>query len=163
MRPHAGEPRQSVLKLRQLHLHLGLGAARPRGKDVENQLGPVDDALPDGILDVLCLRGRQLVVEDDQRRLGFLDAPAKLVDFAGAEVRRRTWPIEQLGDLTHDHGACRVGQPFQLLEMLAEIRACATPLERCSHEERALDRLLNLDRVFCDLGLRLSRHSSEIA
>src|SRR3989441_192101 len=41
VRPHAGEPGQEGLELRQLHLQLRLGRARARREDVEDDLGAV--------------------------------------------------------------------------------------------------------------------------
>ena len=40
----AGQARQHVLKLRQLHLQLALAGAGVAGKDVQNQLRPVQNA-----------------------------------------------------------------------------------------------------------------------
>ncbi len=53
--PHAGQPRQQVSQLRQLHLHLGLVGPGPCGEDVENQLGPVHQAHLEGVLQILPL------------------------------------------------------------------------------------------------------------
>jgi hypothetical protein len=46
--------------------------------------------------------------------------------------------------------------------MLAHRRARTRALQRRSDEERAIDWLLDCDRDFCDLGLRLTRHCIEI-
>src|SRR5690554_2995180 len=62
--PHSGESRQQVLVLGQLYLGFGMGRAGTTGKDVENQVGPVEDATLKYGLDVLQLRGRKLVVEN---------------------------------------------------------------------------------------------------
>src|SRR6185437_10723429 len=82
--PHSSEARQHVLELRELHLHLGLARSRARREDIEDELGAVHHAAADRVLDVLALRRRQLVVEDDERRAVFLYAIAQLVDLAGA-------------------------------------------------------------------------------
>jgi hypothetical protein len=59
-----------------------------------------------------------------------------------------------LRQLAHDHRAGGVGQPFELLQMLAEVRARLAALERRSDEERPLDWLLDLDLILGDRGLR---------
>jgi len=59
-------------------------------------------------------------------------------------------PIELLRQLADDDRAGRVGEALELTEMLVERLACAGPLERCSDEERALDRRRNRDQIACD-------------
>jgi hypothetical protein len=39
--PHPGEPGKEILELRQLDLELGLMAAGPGRKDVQNDFGPI--------------------------------------------------------------------------------------------------------------------------
>jgi hypothetical protein len=53
--------------------------------------------------------------------------------------------VELLGHFTDDDGTRRVGQAFELLEVLTQICPRAAALERRSNQERTLDRLLNLD------------------
>jgi hypothetical protein len=74
--PHPRQPRHGVLELRELDLHLGLGAAGAGGKDVEDQLRPIDHPRVERVLDVLALRGGELVVEDDECRLELPNALA---------------------------------------------------------------------------------------
>jgi hypothetical protein len=145
--PHARQPRQRVLELGELHLHLGLAAAGSRGEDVENQLGPVDDPRADDVLDVLALTGRELVVEDDERRLLLGDQRLELLDLALAEVRARVRTVELLRELADDLGTRRVGKALELAQVLVERLARARPLERRSDEERPLGRGRDGDQV----------------
>jgi hypothetical protein len=62
----AGQPRQHVLKLRQLHLQLPLAGARVAGKNVQNQLRAVQHAAGKRRLKIAQLRRRQVVVEEHQ-------------------------------------------------------------------------------------------------
>jgi hypothetical protein len=54
-----------VLQLGQLDLQLALVALRPQGKDVEDQRRTVDHAAIELALEVALLRGRDVVIEDD--------------------------------------------------------------------------------------------------
>ena len=56
MLPHSPHARKVVLELRELDLELALGAAGMLGEDVEDQLGAVDDARRQRILEVALLR-----------------------------------------------------------------------------------------------------------
>ena len=60
------QSRQQVLQLRQFHLELAFTGARVAGKDVEDELGAIDDAQVELALQVALLRWRQLVIEDDE-------------------------------------------------------------------------------------------------
>src|SRR5215207_8619316 len=59
-------------------------------------------------------------------------------------------PIELLGELTDDDGTGRIGEAFELAQMLVERLAGAGPLERRAHEERALDGRRDGDQIACD-------------
>jgi hypothetical protein len=56
-----------------------------------------------------------------------------------------------LRQLADDHGAGRVGQPLELVQVLPQVGARPRTLEGRSNEERPLDRLLDLNRIFCQL------------
>ena len=66
----AGQPRQHVLELRQLHLQLALAGAGVAGKNVEDELGAVEHAARQRGLEVAKLCGRKVVIEEDQVGLG---------------------------------------------------------------------------------------------
>src|SRR5207248_1757410 len=124
----------------------GFARARPRGKDVENQLGAIHDALADGVLDVLSLRRRELVVEDHERRLLLVHRVAELVDLAGPEIGAGMRAVDLLRHLANDDGAGGVGQLRKLAQVIVHGAAGARPLERGAHEERPLDWRRNGDR-----------------
>src|SRR5207248_9320887 len=85
----AGQPRQQVLQLRELHLELAFARPRAAREDVEDQLRAVDDLPVDVLLDVAQLRRRQLVVEDDDVDVALVAGGGKHFDFAAAEEGRR--------------------------------------------------------------------------
>ena len=63
--PGAPHPREVVLELRQLDLQLALGRDGVLGEDVEDQLGAVDHAGRERVLERSLLRRRELVVDEE--------------------------------------------------------------------------------------------------
>jgi len=49
-------------------------------------------------------------------------------------------PIELLRELADDDGPRCIGEALELMQMLVERLACASPLERRADEQRAFDR-----------------------
>ena len=121
VRPHPLEARQHVLELRQLDLHLRLRAARPRREDVEDQLGAVHDADAEPVLQVLALRRRQVLVEDDQRGARLLRLHLQLVDLAFAQVVLRVRRFHPLYQRARHAGARRIREAGQLGEMFVRL------------------------------------------
>ncbi len=101
----AGEPRQHVLKLRQLHLQLALAGAGVAGKDVQNQLRAVQHPAGQRGLKVAQLGGRQVVVEEHQVGLGGGGDSGDLLHLAGADQRGRIGPGAALHQLGGHHAA----------------------------------------------------------
>ena len=66
----AGEARQHVFELRELNLELALARAGVAGKDVEDELRAVEDAAGQGGLEVAQLRGRKVVIEENEVGVG---------------------------------------------------------------------------------------------
>src|ERR1035441_2868814 len=60
----AGEARQPVIQLRQLYLKAAFARPGARCKDVQDELGAVDDLGVYGLFEVALLGGREVVVED---------------------------------------------------------------------------------------------------
>src|ERR1035437_6414747 len=119
MRPHPREPRQGILELRQLHLHPALRAPRAHGEDVEDELGAVDHALADFLLEVLSLAWGELVVEDDDGGLCVRDERLQLLELALADVGGGVGFFERLRELADDDGAGGVGEAAEFFEVLS--------------------------------------------
>jgi hypothetical protein len=96
------------------------------------------------------LRRRELVVEDDDRRILRGDHHAELVDLALADVRRGVWAVELLRQRPDDDGARGVGEPLELIEVLGDVVARGRPLDGSADEERALLRRLEVDEGLDD-------------
>ena len=84
----AAQARQPVAQLRELDLDRALLARRVLGEDVEDQRDAVDDVDREQLLEVALLRGRELVVEDDDVDVERVADLAQLLGLALADVRR---------------------------------------------------------------------------
>jgi hypothetical protein len=80
-----GEARQPVVQLRQLHLQAAFARPRARCKDVQNELGPVDDLGVYGLFEVALLGGREVVVEDHDLGAARSHGGRNLFDFSPAD------------------------------------------------------------------------------
>ena len=72
MSPHAGEPGQQVLVLRQLHLEPALLGLGPLGEDVQDQAAAVQYLDPQHLGEHPLLGGGQVIVKDHHVRPGIL-------------------------------------------------------------------------------------------
>ena len=114
-----------VLELRQLDLQARLPRAGAAREDVEDQLGAVDDLGVQLLLEVAHLRGREVVVEDDEVGLALLRQRLQLGQLALAEEGGRVHlaaPLHQLAQHARPGG---VGEPAQLVERAGQVRAVA--------------------------------------
>ena len=83
----AGEARQHVFELGELDLQLAFAGARVAGKDVEDELGAIEDAARQSGFKVAQLRGREVVIEENEVGVGGSGDGGDLLDFAGADER----------------------------------------------------------------------------
>src|SRR5262249_20269687 len=83
----ADESGQEIFQLRELDLQLAFTSPRTPRKDVENQLRAIDDLAADLFFDLLELRRRQFVVEDDDVDVGLGAGRSERLDLPGAEKR----------------------------------------------------------------------------
>ena len=112
----AGEARQQVIQLRQLHLEAAFARPRARCENVQDELGAVDDFGVDGLFEVALLGGREVVVEDHHIGAAGCDGGRDLIHFAmadeGGGVRSRARLKHFFGDLRSGAG----GQFGQFLQ-----------------------------------------------
>jgi hypothetical protein len=71
--------------LSELDLELALASASVAGEDVEDELGAVEDATGQRGFEVAQLRGRKVVIEENEIGVGGGDDGCDLLDFAGAD------------------------------------------------------------------------------
>ncbi len=112
----AGEARQHVFELRQLHLQLALAGAGVAGKDVEDQLRAIEHAARQSGLKVAQLRGREVVIEENQVGLRGSGDAGDLLDLAGADERGGIGPRAALQDFGGHVAACAQEQFAKLGE-----------------------------------------------
>ena len=84
------------------HLQLAFSGARSPGKDVENQLGAVDDLSMELPLEIPELRRAQLVVHDDEIHVRLVAGPRQQLHLALPQKQCRIRPAPLLDQL-HDH------------------------------------------------------------
>jgi len=83
----AGEARQHVFKLSELDLELALASAGVAGKNIEDELRAIEDATGQRGFEIAQLRGRKVVIEENQIGLRRGGDGSDLFDFSGADER----------------------------------------------------------------------------
>jgi len=144
VRPHPGEPRQQVLELCELHLHLGFGRTGPGREDVENDLAPVHDPHRERLLEVDSLHGRERLVDEHQRGAGVGQDPLQLLDLPLSEIEVGRGRLDPLGGPADHRRAGRVREARQLREMLLHLLRVGRPLARGADQKGALDGRLDV-------------------
>ena len=134
MLPHAAHPGKVVLELCQLDLELAFGARRVLGEDVEDELGAVDHAQLELVLETALLARVEVVVDDEgfgvragDRLLQLDELPLPHV---GARIRRGP-ALQELPDGLDARGA-------QKLPHLGELVLFVNALGQHGDEEAAL-------------------------
>jgi hypothetical protein len=112
--PHAAHAREVVLELCQLDLQLPLRGDRVLGEDVQDQLGPVDDAGGQRILERPLLCRLQLLVDDQHLCTRARVFVLQLGELALADVGPRIGARAVLHDLADGRDA---GCPRQLPQL----------------------------------------------
>ena len=97
--PHAAHAREVVLELCELDLQLPLRGDGVLGEDVEDQLGAVDDACRERVLERPLLRRLQLLVDEKHLSAGARVCVLQLVELAFADVRPRIGACPVLHDV----------------------------------------------------------------
>ena len=132
--PHPAHAREVVLELRELDLELALGGACMLREDVEDELGAIDDADPESVLEAALEARVDLVVDDQGLGAGLGDQCPQLLELALADVCARVGPWAALHDLADDlHPRCAqelagLGQLFLLVGLGRDHRDEEAPL-----------------------------------
>ncbi len=132
--PHTAHARQVVLELRELDLKLAFGGDCVLREDVEDQLGAIDDARLELVLEQPLLGRRQLVVDDQHFRVGVAVRLLELVELPFADVRARIRSQPVLDETSHWLDPCRAGK---LLE-LGKLAVGVDPLREHGQDEPPL-------------------------
>ena len=91
MTPHTAQARQQILQLCQLYLQATLTRLGMQTKDIQNQRGTIDnlDRFAHGFLQIGLLRGRQIVVKDNNVDIHATHQTAQFLDLTGTDKRFR--------------------------------------------------------------------------
>jgi hypothetical protein len=148
---HPHQARQEVLQLGELDLQLAFLCARPPGKNVENQLRPVDHFPVNRILDLSQLRGCQLIVEYDHVDVHLGARRSQRHNLSGTQKGRRIGLGSLLQNAEDDNSAGRFGQACKLVEGTLGIRS-PDPSgnetdERCPFGDRGFGRYFSKSQV----------------
>ena len=98
----AREARQHVFELGELDLELTFAGAGVTGKNVEDELGAIEDATGQRSFKVAQLRGREVVIEENEIGVGGSGDGCDLLDFAGADEGCGIWARATLNDFGGD-------------------------------------------------------------
>src|SRR5262249_19293873 len=123
-----------VLELGELDLEFPLGADRVLGEDVEDQLGAVDDARAELVLQVSLLHRVELVVDEEALGVGVCEALLEFGDLPFPDVGSLRRARAMLHDASDRLDA---GRPRQLLD-LGELLVGIQPLTQDREDEPAL-------------------------
>src|SRR6266849_4939152 len=122
------QPRQQVLELRKLDLELSRRALCPLGKDVEDELRPIEDFEAGVLGDVAALRRGEIPVEDQQFDHQLHRAQVQLLELSTTdEVSRIGIPAGLKDAIEHLH-ASGAGELTQLSQ--GSLRAGAISVQR---------------------------------
>ena len=105
----------------QFHLRLGMGGAGSLGKDVEDEVGPVEHlGLGQGLAEVAELGRAQLVVEDEQVDVILLDVRRNLLELAFSNEGAHIGTVQGLRE--RPDGLCvrRPGEEFEFIEVFGQ-------------------------------------------
>ena len=115
----AGQPRQQIIKLCEFDLQLAFPRPGMRGKDIENELCPVDDSAVRALLHISELHGSQIVIDDDKWHVAGFYFRANFIQFAATDERGWVEDVTDLDKGAVDGRARAVGQLFQFRKRVA--------------------------------------------
>ena len=110
------QPRQIIFILGKLHLQLALARLCALGKNIEDEGAPVENVGLRGLLERAHLRGREVVVEDHERRACVLHPLAYLFSFSFTDERVWVRLMPVLQNFPHADAARRFEQRLQLVQ-----------------------------------------------
>ena len=122
--PHVGQPWQEVLVLGQFYLRFGMRSSGALGKDVEDQVGPVQDlGFGQGLTEVSQLRRTQLIIEYEQVDVVLFDVFRDFLEFALADKGSNVGVVQALREGLNGLSIGGARQKLQFIEVLCKQRA----------------------------------------
>ena len=114
----SGEPRQQIPELGQLDLHLAFPRVRPSGKNIQNELGAIDDFEIGHLGNGPGLRRGEILVEDHEVGALLKRAHHDLFQFALPEQIPLVALMGALRNSIQDANAGGFGQFIQFFQVL---------------------------------------------
>ena len=127
------------------------------GKNIQDELGAIQNAARERLLKIAQLRGRQVVIEEHQVGFRGRSDAGDLLDLARADQRGRVKPGASLHDLGNYHSTGARNQLAELGKRFFSVQFGDGNLRRL--EARPRERILGLARRFRARGI-LSRMAS---
>ena len=106
---------QQVTQLSQFHLKLSLSCPSPTGKDIQNELRPVDNAAANFSFDIALLGGRKILIENHYVDIVLMQTLLKLPELARTNQIGR---IKLLPFLNHSADDLSAGKSHQRREFV---------------------------------------------
>ena len=142
VRPHAGQPRQAILVLREFDLQRAFFGARVLRENIENQRGAVEDfdvLAAKRLLDLALLVGVQFLVKDQEVVEDFLALRDDLAQLALADQSGRVDSPDLLRRLPDDADARGARQLREFVHRIVGGESVLLALHFHADEVRALD------------------------
>src|SRR5262245_56788710 len=102
MRPAAHQAAALIGKMRQLDLQASFSRQGALAENLQNETGAIEHLRTPGLLQIALLDRAYGMIDDDKLGAGFVDALGDLLNFAGAQKRRRA-RAHEWDDLGHAH------------------------------------------------------------
>jgi len=117
--PHAGESREKVLVLSQLHLGSGMRGTGPSRKNVKYEVGAVDDAAVEILFNIAYLAWGELIVKDCECDLTGSNKGSYLLYLPLVDKGSWIGMFNALQELPDRHGSGRLCQERKLVKVIA--------------------------------------------
>ena len=114
--PKAGQPRQQMLKLRQLNLEFAFPSSSALGKNIKDERGPVEDLAVEYPLQIAGLGWGKLVIKDDRIHVSLAAMQRELIRLALADISAgagRGHLLDAIADNLATGRCCQLGKLLQ--------------------------------------------------
>lgn len=118
----AGEAREHVFELRELDLELAFASAGVAGEDVEDELRAIEDAARQSGLEIAQLRGRQVVIEENEIGVGGRGDAGDFFNLPGSNERCRIEAVAALQNLSDHRTASAREELAKLCKRLGSVK-----------------------------------------
>jgi hypothetical protein len=147
-----GETGELIFELGQLDLELTLAGAGVAGEDVEDELGAVDDAAGELVLEIAKLGRGEVMIEEDEVGVGGCDDALDLFELTAAYEGRGIGLGTLLGKGCCNVGSGAAGELFELGEGCLEVEVGVVWLGCLLWGDRVVEVCVEIDSTCGDGG-----------